>query len=29
MTLLAYAKGTEFRPAARPQSDSVIHWDNW
>lgn len=21
--------GTDFDPAARPQPDSVIHWDNW
>jgi hypothetical protein len=21
--------GTQFHPAARPQPDSAIHWDNW
>jgi nitroreductase len=29
LTPLAYTKGTEFRPAARPAPDSVIHWDAW
>lgn len=29
LTPLAYTRGTEFRPAARSQPDSVIHWDNW
>lgn len=26
---LAYTKGTEFRPAARPPAESIIHWDTW
>lgn len=26
---LAYTKGTEFKPAARPHADSIIHWDAW
>ena len=26
---LAYTKGTEFKPAARPPADSIIHWDQW
>ncbi len=26
---LAYTKGTDFRPAARPDADSIIHWDSW
>ncbi len=29
LTPLAYTRGTEFHPAARPQPDAVIHWDNW
>ena len=26
---LAYTKGTDFKPAARPEVDSIIHWDGW
>ena len=26
---LAYTKGTDFKPAARPIADSIIHWDTW
>jgi nitroreductase len=26
---LAYTKGTDFKAAARPQPDTVIHWDGW
>lgn len=26
---LAYTRGTDFRPAARPAPDAVIHWDTW
>jgi nitroreductase len=26
---LAYTKGTDFKPAARPEPDSIIHWDTW
>ena len=29
LTPLAYTKGTDFRPAARPDPDVVIHWDDW
>lgn len=26
---LAYTKGTDFKPAARPEPDTIIHWDTW
>jgi nitroreductase len=26
---LAFTKGTDFKPAARPEPDTVIHWDTW
>jgi len=26
---LAYTVGTDFKPAARPAVDSIIHWDTW
>ena len=26
---LAYTTGTDFKPAARPPADSIIHWDTW
>jgi nitroreductase len=26
---LAYTIGTEFKPAMRPEPDSIIHWDTW
>jgi nitroreductase len=26
---LAYTVGTDFKPAARPDPDSIIHWDRW
>ena len=26
---LAYTKGTEFKPAERPEPDSIIHWNSW
>ena len=26
---LAYTKGTDFKPASRPDPDSIIHWDTW
>jgi nitroreductase len=29
LTPVAYTKGTDFRPADRPQPDAVIHWDGW
>jgi nitroreductase len=29
LTPVAYTKGTDFKAAARPPADSVIHWDQW
>jgi nitroreductase len=29
LTPLAYTRGTDFRPAPRPDPDAVIHWDRW
>jgi nitroreductase len=29
LTPLAYTEGTDFKPAARPDPDVVIHWDDW
>ena len=29
LTPLAYTKGTEFKPALRPNPDEVIHWNAW
>jgi nitroreductase len=26
---LAYTVGTDFRPATRPDPDTIIHWDQW
>ena len=26
---VAYTKGTDFRPADRPDPDTIIHWDTW
>ena len=26
---LAYTKGTDFKPAARPDPETIIHWDTW
>lgn len=26
---LAFTKGTDFKPASRPEPDSVIHWNGW
>ncbi len=26
---LAYTLGTDFKPAARPDPDTIIHWDTW
>jgi len=26
---LAYTVGTDFKPAARPDPDTIIHWDAW
>jgi len=29
LTPLAFTKGTDFKPAKRPEPESVIHWDGW
>jgi nitroreductase len=29
LTPVAYTKGTDFKPATRPDPDTVIHWDRW
>ena len=29
LTPLAYTIGTDFRPALRPDPDTIIHWDTW
>ncbi len=29
LTPLAFTVGTDFKPAARPAPDEVIHWDSW
>jgi nitroreductase len=29
LTPLAYTVGTDFRPAMRPEPDTIIHWDSW
>ncbi|CAB4859572.1 unannotated protein [freshwater metagenome] len=29
LTPLAFTVGTDFKPAARPAPDSIIHWDQW
>ncbi len=29
LTPLAYTIGTDFKPAMRPDPDSIIHWDTW
>ena len=29
LTPVAFTKGTDFRPAMRPDPDAVIHWDAW
>ena len=26
---LAYTMGTDFKPAVRPDPDTIIHWDTW
>ena len=26
---LAHTKGTDFKPAMRPEPDTIIHWDTW
>lgn len=29
LTPVAYTVGTDFKPAARPEPDTIIHWDRW
>jgi hypothetical protein len=29
LTPLGFTKGTDFKPAMRPEPDTVIHWDTW
>lgn len=29
LTPLAYTIGTDFKPALRPEPDTIIHWDSW
>lgn len=29
LTPVAFTKGTDFKPAARPAPDEVIHWNSW
>ena len=29
LTPLAHTIGTEFKPAMRPEPDTIIHWDSW
>ncbi len=29
LTPLAYTKGTDFKPAMRPDPSTIIHWDTW
>lgn len=29
LTPVAFTTGTDFKPAARPAADSIIHWDTW
>lgn len=29
LTPVAYTIGTDFKPAARPEPDTIIHWDRW
>lgn len=29
LTPLAHTLGTDFRPAARPAADTILHWDRW
>jgi nitroreductase len=29
LTPVAYTKGTDFRPAIRPEPDEIIHWNGW
>jgi nitroreductase len=29
LTPLAYTVGTDFKPAVRPDPDTILHWDTW
>jgi hypothetical protein len=29
LTPVAFTKGIDFKPAARPDPDTIIHWDTW
>jgi nitroreductase len=29
LTPVAFTKGTDFKPAVRPDPDTIIHWDTW
>ncbi len=29
LTPVAYTVGTDFKPAVRPEPDTIIHWDRW
>jgi nitroreductase len=29
LTPVAFTVGTDFKPAARPEPDTIIHWDTW
>ena len=29
MTPLAYTRGTDFKPAMRPDPETILHWDTW
>jgi nitroreductase len=29
LTPLAFTVGTDFKPATRPEPDTIIHWDSW
>jgi nitroreductase len=29
LTPVAYTQGTDFKPAARPEPDTMIRWDSW
>jgi nitroreductase len=29
LTPVAFTKGTDFKPAARPAPDDIIHWNSW
>jgi nitroreductase len=26
---VGYTKGTDFKPAARPEPETIVHWDTW